>query len=222
MSSERPRLIAQERFLEHRQQLEQLDLPKRFQYIFQHNLWSNEESRSGIGSTMEQTRTLRKEIVALLNMISAKSMLDIPCGDFNWLSQVELGVSYTGADIVPAIIEENQRKFTDSKRQFVCLDATTSALPKADVILCRDCLVHLSNANIDAALNNFRRSGSRYLLMTHFYDVTVNRDIADGDWRAINFTLGPFYLPTPKCLIVENCMEADGAYEDKSLGLWEL
>ena len=149
-------------------------------------------------------------------------MLDIPCGDLHWLNQVDLGVSYTGADIVPDIVESNRQKYTTPNRQFLCLDATTSPLPQADVILCRDCLVHLSFANIHRALSNFRASGSRYLLMTHFYDVTVNRDIADGDWRPLNFTLEPFKFLAPLQLIVENCIEGDGAYRDKALGLWEL
>ena len=186
MSADRPQLIAQQRFLEHQQELAKLDLSKRFDYIFQNNLWGSEESRSGPGSTMIETRTLREDIVALLRGVDATSMLDIPCGDFHWLSQVDLGVSYTGADIVPAIVESNQQKYTTPNRQFLRLDATTSPLPQVDLIFCRDCLVHLSYANVRKALDNFRISGSRYLLMTHFSGLAENYDIADGDWRALN------------------------------------
>ena len=222
MSADRPQLIAQQRFLEHQQELAKLDLSKRFDYIFQNNLWGSEESRSGPGSTMIETRTLREDIVALLRGVDATSMLDIPCGDFHWLSQVDLGVTYTGADIVPAIVESNRQKYTAPNRQFLCLDATTSAFPQVDLIFCRDCLVHLSYANVHKALDNFRVSGSRYLLMTHFSGLVENYDIADGDWRALNFTLAPFNLPAPIRLIVENCIEGGGAYKDKSLGLWKL
>ena len=222
MSDDRPQLIAQQRFLEHQQELAKLDLPTRFEYIFKNNLWGSEESRSGPGSTMIETRTLRQEIVTLLHDIDATSMLDIPCGDFHWLNQVDLGVSYIGADIVPAIAESNQQKYAAPNRRFLCLDATASPLPQVDLIFCRDCLVHLSYANVHKALDNFRASGSRYLLMTHFTGLAENHDIADGDWRALNFTLAPFNLPAPLRLIVENCIEGDGAFKDKSLGLWKL
>ena len=94
--------------------------------------------------------------------------------------------------------------------------------PQVDLIFCRDCLVHLSYANVHKALDNFRASGSRYLLMTHFTGLAENHDIADGDWHALNFTLARFSLPAPIRLIVEICIDGDGAYKDNSLGLWKL
>jgi hypothetical protein len=42
------------------------------------------------------------------------------------------------------------------------LDLTGDPLPRVDVVLCRDCLVHLSFQNIFRAFANLRRSGSRY------------------------------------------------------------
>lgn len=32
----------------------------------------------------------------------------------------------------------------------------------------------------------------------------------------------PFMLPNPLELIIEGCTEDNGAYEDKSLGLWKI
>jgi hypothetical protein len=90
------------------------------------------------------------------------------------------------------------------------------------VILCRDCLVHLSFENIGRAIANFKRSGARVLLTTTFTDIAANADVEDGDWRALNFTRPPFGWPAPETLINEDCLEMDGAYRDKSLGLWRL
>ena len=40
------------------------------------------------------------------------SLLDAPCGDFNWMRHVPLGgVSYTGADVVPELIARNRRDY---------------------------------------------------------------------------------------------------------------
>ena len=50
----------------------------------------------------------------------------------------------------------------------------------------------------------------------------VNFDIENGDWRMLNLQTQPFVLPDPIVLINEQCEEVDGAYKDKSLGLWGL
>ena len=222
MSEERPQIIAQKRFLEHKDELERLDLKGRFEYIFDTNLWGDDQSRSGVGSTLPETETLRREIPRLLQELGARSLLDIPCGDFGWLSLTELGVDYTGADIVEALIAQNTARYRSASRIFVRLDLTADPLPQADVVLCRDCLVHLSYANIRRALDNVKRSGAKYLLVTSFPEAKSNRDIEDGDWRLLNFQLAPFNLPPPARTIVENCIEAGGAYRDKSLCLWPV
>ena len=154
----------------------------------------------------------------------AESLLDIPCGDFNWMSTLGLQLPYTGADIVAAIVEANERRFggPDSGRRFVRLDLTRDPLPHADVVLCRDCLVHLSFANIFRAFANLRRSGARYLLTTTFLDHHENADIEDGDWRILNLEKAPFNLPAPVDVLIEGCREGDGVYADKALGLWEV
>jgi hypothetical protein len=220
MSDERPQIIAQKRFLEYKTELERLDLKGRFDYIFETNLWGDDHSRSGVGSTLPETETLRREIPALLQDLGARSLLDIPCGDFGWLSLTELGVDYTGADIVEALVARNTARYGSANRRFVRLDLTADPLPASDVVLCRDCLVHLSYSNIQRALANGKRSGAKYFLTTSFPEVTGNGDIEDGDWRPLNFQLAPFGLPAPARTIVENCIEAGGAYRDKSLCLW--
>jgi hypothetical protein len=222
MTDKRPQVIAQKRFQEHRETLERMDLRERFEYIHEKNLWSNEESRSGIGSTLVETEALRKGIPALLEELGADSLLDIPCGDFHWLSEISLGVNYIGADIVGALVEANNRRFGGEGRRFVQLDLTLDPLPQANVVLCRDCLVHLCFANINRALENVKNSGARFLLTTHFPEIETNRDIEDGDWRPLNFELPPFRFPSPYRRIVESCEEAGGAYRDKSLGLWRV
>jgi hypothetical protein len=107
-------------------------------------------------------------------------------------------------------------------RRYVVADLTCDPLPACDVILCRDCLVHLSFENISRAIDNFKRSGARFLLTTTFTEIVTNHDVEDGDWRALNFTCPPFGWPAPETLINEECHEMDGAYRDKSLGLWRL
>ena len=49
MPDRRPEVIAQTNFRPHRDTLAQMDLKERFDYILRRNLWSSEESRSGVG-----------------------------------------------------------------------------------------------------------------------------------------------------------------------------
>jgi len=222
MPDNRPDALAQVRFRKHAATMEALSLPERFRYIFVHNLWGGDESLSGLGSSLAETDVLRREIPRLLSAVEARTLLDIPCGDLRWLSQIDFNIDYTGADIVPELVERNQRTYGRPRRRFLRLDLTRDELPQADVVLCRDCFVHLSFANIFRALVNLQRSGSTYLLTTTFPDAKENLDIQDGDWRTLNFTLPPFSFPEPLTKIVEGCQEAGGAYADKSLALWEI
>ena len=195
----------------------------RFTNIVNKNLWGSEESLSGAGSILNQTETIRKEIPILIKEMGIKSVLDVPCGDFNWLSQTELDVEkYIGCDIVPDLITLNWKKFQDRNITFECMDITQITPSKVDLILCRDCLVHLSYKDIFSALRNFKRSNSKYLLTTTFKSRKINRNIFSGGWRPLNLELPPFNFPKAAKIINENCTEADGKYSDKSLGLWDL
>jgi hypothetical protein len=215
--------VAERRFAERADELTQLGLQERFERIYSTNLWSDPQSRSGVGSTLDSTRVLRTELPLALRQLEARVLLDVPCGDFTWMEHVDLsGIEYIGGDIVPSIVEKNQRLHAGESRRFVGLDLTRDILPDADVLLCRDCLVHLSYANIRAVLANIARSSIRYVLMTSFPGRSDNYDVVDGDWRALDFQAPPFSFPEPRLAIVEDCEEEDGSYADKSLLAWRV
>ena len=139
------------------------------------------------------------------------------------MSQVDLcGARYMGGDIVKAIVEKNQQLYGQKNLSFFQFDIINDSLPKADLIICRDCLVHLPLSDACKALHNFTGSNSTFLLTTTFPERSENCDIAPGKWRPINLETKPFCLPQPWKIINEQCSEADGAYSDKSLGLWHL
>ncbi|MBN6038955.1 class I SAM-dependent methyltransferase [Amycolatopsis sp. 195334CR] len=218
---DRPITVAQRNFRRHADELERMGNQERFTYIFESNLWAS-DSVSGPGSEADQTAGLRAGLPGLLARFEVRTLLDLPCGDFGWLSEVELGVErYIGADIVEDLVARNTARY-GRDREFRVLDLTTDDLPMADAVLCRDCLVHLSDDDIRLAIANLRRSGSRYLLTTHFGDTTANTDISTGDWRPLNLCLAPFSFPEPLAVLLEGCTEEGGAYTDKALALWEI
>jgi SAM-dependent methyltransferase len=176
---ERPPVLAHVRFRERAAELRGLPLRELFARIYRTNLWGSACSVSGVGSALDATAALRTEIPRLLDELAARSVLDIPCGDFGWLSQTRLGACrYIGADIVDELVERNTRLYAAPRSgRFMRLDLTGDSLPRVDVVLCRDCLVHLSFQNIFRAFANLRRSGSHYLLTTTFLDHEENEDM---------------------------------------------
>jgi hypothetical protein len=221
----RPTVLANRRFLEHRANLQGHSREFIFNYIYQTNLWGSGESASGVGSEDQATQRLQIEIPRLLRNLDAGILLDIPCGDFGWLSHADLsGVQYIGADIVSELVVQNSARFASghNNRRFLKLDLTNDPLPAADVVLCRDCLVHLPFEDIWGALHNIKKSGSVRLLTTTFTELQKNEDIMTGDWRPLNLQKAPFHFPEPTAYIVEGCIEENGAFTDKSLGLWTI
>jgi hypothetical protein len=193
-----------------------------FTDIYQTNAWNGRESVSGVGSDSNQTVFLVKELSLLLKKLEIASMLDIPCGDFNWMKKVDFTGQYIGADIVEPIIASNQDRYGSPHRKFEVLNIISDKLPKVDLILTRDCLVHLSNQQILKALANIKASGAKYLLATTYLwqSKEFNKNIKTGQWRRVNLHQEPFNLPYPEELIVEgNTWDDD---RDKSLGLWKL
>ena len=215
--------VAERRFAEQRAELSKLGLQERFERIYHTNLWSDPETRSGTGSSLDSTRMLREKLPHALRQLDARVLLDIPCGDFTWMERVDLdGIEYIGGDIVRSIIQANQQEKAAQGRSFIELDLTRDQLPDADVLLCRDCLVHLSYANIARVFENVRPSRIRYILMTSFPGRGDNKNVEDGDWRPLDFAAPPFSLTKPILSIVEECEEEGGSYADKSLCAWSV
>ena len=222
--SQRPPVLAHWRFLEDKESFAGMNLAQRFQRIHDTGLWGAEASTSGLGSEMDATAVLRAELPGLLKKLGVASLLDAPCGDAGWINHADLCVRYAGVDIVPSLIERLQARAAarEIKGEYHLADITTDSLPRCDAVLCRDCLVHLSFANIERAVANFRVCGAIWLIATTFPEWQVNGDCEDGDWRALNFERGPFDWGAPVERVNENCSEAGGGWRDKSLGVWRL
>ena len=224
MKRERPSVLAHERFMADSGSFVGLGMAARFERIAQTNLWGAATSASGLGSEFAATAAVREALPDLLKRLEARSLLDAPCGDAIWIKDCIHELDYTGVDIVASLISANSRRVErgDMTGRFLLADITNDALPRADVILCRDCLVHLSFANIYRAVAQFRASGARWLLTTTFPEWEINVDCEDGDWRALNLQRPPFGWPAPTELINERCGEGEGGWGDTSLGLWSL
>jgi len=187
-----------------------------FTKIYKYNLWGSRESVSGPGSSIYESQELINKLPPLLDLFDIHSILDAPCGDFNWMQNVPLqGRNYIGMDIVGELIQQNNDRYKNESRQFIEKDIVSEPLPKVDLIICRDALVHFPLPQILQALQNFSRSGSGYLLTTHFPYVEHNEEIPIGSWRPLNLCASPFYFKDPIFVIEETTTI-------KTMALWKL
>jgi hypothetical protein len=181
------------------------------------------ESLSGPGSTITQTQFLRPELEVLLGEFGVRSLIDAPCGDFNWMRVVDLsGIDYLGVDVVPALIARNRELYGAFGYRFECADVRKDPLPPADLVLIRDLFFHFPTEDIRSTIRNVRASGIRMLLTTTFTwrSVVANGPIPNGGWRRINLQLPPFDWPAPLRTIVEANQEGPGP--DRCVCLWNV
>ena len=192
-----------------------------FTHIYKTKFWLLGESVSGPGSELRVTQRMRPQLSALIKRFGITSIADAPCGDLHWMRYVDLGeCKYTGYDIVQELIERNIKLFGDTK-EFRHFNLVDNVIEKADLIICRDMLAHLTHEQIVKALRNFKNSGSKYILITTGLTTKDNTpDITTGEVRRINFELPPFNFPRPLALIEEDIpFECE---RGKHLALWFL
>jgi SAM-dependent methyltransferase len=194
--------------------------PYRWKFIayYRDKGWLCEESASGPGSTLQATTAIRKQLRAVIDDLSVKTMIDVPCGDFAWMKTVNLeGIDYLGIDIVPSLVAANMAAYQRDGVRFECRDLMKDPLPKSDLLLCRDCLFHFPSPYIVKAINNMKNSGATFLLTTTFHTLDSNTEISTpGMFRFINLEKPPYSFPRPLLMIDE------GQGNGKSLGLWRL
>jgi hypothetical protein len=197
-----------------------------FTDIHNTNQWKSAGTLSGPGSELTETEDVRNFLPLLIERLGVKIFLDAPCGDFFWMQHVDLGsCKYIGADVVAELVSRNQTNFGSESRDFIVANLMRTPLPKADLILCRDCLIHMSFRDATTTIANFKRSGSKYLLVTTDTSVTANYPIATGEYHQINVELPPFSMGEPIELLRDRRNAARG--EDlidssKALALYRL
>ena len=183
-------------------------LEDRFAHIYKTRLWAlgnPEVPGSGTGSTLTATASVRSELPGLLKSIGTRTLLDVGCGDYNWMRTVGLdGIDYVGVDIVPSLIDENQQKYGNARVAFVQANAVSDPLPAADTVLIREVLFHLSFDDAMAVLRNILSEPRSHLLITTDSDIAFNLDIRSGDWRLLNLQAAPFKFPQPEHSIKES------------------
>lgn len=180
---------------------------KIFQDVYKSALWGNDQSGfcSGLGSVdPDIVQPYCRAVLFFLKAVGKKlNVVDFGCGDFRVGSRLRpYFEKYTACDIVPELIEHHKTQYKDLNVDFRCIDATVEELPEADIIIIRQVLQHLSNADILKLLPKFKKF--KYIIFTDHIPVNrkfvPNVDIHTGghtrmqSGSGLDLTAHPFYL----------------------------
>jgi 2-polyprenyl-3-methyl-5-hydroxy-6-metoxy-1,4-benzoquinol methylase len=188
---------------------------ERFEEIYRIGVWKfgdDQVALSGTGSELGATASIRTRLPEVLTEIKCQRLLDIGCGDWTWMQQIDLPCEYIGADIVPQVIESN-RKYERPGVSFIELNAIEDELPAADVALCREVLFHLSFADGLKLIEKVKHSAKWFIATSD--SIWFNSDIKSGDFRMLNLEARPYRLPKPT-LVIPDEENVPGRY----LGVW--
>ena len=90
---------------------------------------------------------------------------------FEFLDQNKFNYFYTGIDVVEALIKHNAETFKAVNKRFICMNAAADdePLPNGELLIIRQVLQHLSNADIQKILAKTNKF--KFLFITeHIYD----------------------------------------------------
>lgn len=165
------------------------------------------ESASGPGSSLAAAEPALRLLRRVLAERDVGSILDLGCGDWNWMRGLGLPEAGTGrklryegwdasADLVAQLQADHGRP---GEIDFLLRDITTAPLPQVDLVILRDVLFHMPVALATDLLARLRQS-TRFLLSTSFLGMERNDDIQAylpiNGWgfHRINLNVAPFDL----------------------------
>ena len=187
------------------------DMTAVFSDVYANNAWvvaADQDSLSGEGSTSLATSDLLQHLSAFLADIGCRKLVDVGCGDFNWMRNLKGDFDYLGIDVVPDLIDSNNARYANDRRKFICLDATLSQIPTGDVAICREVLFHLSFRDGMRLLRNLKEADFKYVMITSDQSIWFNSDIRNGDYRRLNLMRPPFRLPKPYVELPDDKVDA--------------
>ena len=123
---------------------------------------------SGTGSILKNNLTLIEWLSTFIKRNNIQSMLDVPCGDMQWIPELlkKSQVKYLGIDYIDYLIESNQNSYPSLT--FLCKDILTdnfSTLNRFDLLLCKDLVQHCDKTELNSLLYNLKHINAKFKLV---------------------------------------------------------
>jgi SAM-dependent methyltransferase len=149
---------------------------------------------SGNGSLPSLTKSYRHFIERFIHNNHITSVVDYGCGDWQFSKLIDWqGATYLGLDIVASVVENNTKLYGSDTVSFKHVTGNEKSLPKADLLIIKDVLQHMSEADIKQFLE---RHAHRYpyVLITNCVlpAKDINASIHTGEFRPLDLRQKPF------------------------------
>ncbi|WP_045475152.1 class I SAM-dependent methyltransferase [Winogradskyella sp. PG-2] len=178
--------------------------------IYEQHLWGGKDLDFYSGEGSHNPEIIQPYLDAVRSFLKSHkgklTVCDLGCGDFNIGKQLyKYSKKYVSVDIVETLIERNKKLYKQENLEFQCLDISRDELPKADCIILRQVLQHLSNKEIQSIVNKL--INYKYIILTEhipFGNFEPNKDkIASQGIRlkqnsGVNLLEAPFNLKVLK------------------------
>ena len=173
------------------------------QQVYDMKLWGGAAFDFYSGSGSHDLKIIKPYLDNIINFLSAHNnsliVCDLGCGDFNIGKHLtKYTKKYIAIDIVENLIERNKTLFKDHNLEFQCLDIVEDEFPKADCIILRQVLQHLSNSEIDKITKKLARY--KYVILTEHLPMgnfSPNVDIISGQGIRLKQNSGVNLLEAP-------------------------
>ena len=173
---------------------------------------TGEKFRSGSGSHDEKIIVPYIEtLIPLITNNNIRNIVDLGCGDF-WIMRHVLeaffnagyNFFYTGIDVVEDLVNYNATRFKHPNIRFICRDAAADdePLPDGELLIIRQVLQHLSNADIKKILS--KTDKFKFLFVTESIyespDAIFNIDMNSSSSIRLYHKSGVYLEESPYCI----------------------
>lgn len=196
-----------------------------FSDIYQIQWWGKADSATPFfsGSGSHDSEAVDPYVAAIRQFIAETfltppDVADLGCGDYNIGRQIRnVTDHYIACDIVPELIEYNQRAYASDNVDFCALDIVSEKLPEADVVFVRQVLQHLDNERIMYVVPKLYQY--KWAVVTEHLpfqeDFVPNLDIWTGSVRllvdsGVDLTKPPFQLQHHGATVLSESLAKDG------------
>lgn len=185
--------------------------PDIFDKIYENSYWGK---GSGGGSSPEATQPYKVFLEDFIRQYNIKSIVDLGCGDWQFSQFLDFSsATYIGIDASKNVIKNNQQSFSRPGVSFDNLPGDYKELPSADLLICKDVLMHLSTEGVRDILSilpNFKYAlitndipcvsafGEILLKLRYPFFPVNNKEIKTGDYRTLDPTQRPYNLKLKK------------------------
>ena len=178
--------------------------------IYDQKLWGGKDFDFYSGEGSHDPKIVNPYLNSVISFLKVHNnsleVCDLGCGDFNIGKHLSpFTKKYIAVDVVEDLITRNKKLYQETHLEFACLDISKDELPKADCIILRQVLQHLSNAEILDITKKL--TAYQYIILTEHLptdEFTPNKDIISGQGIRLKQNSGVNLLEPPFNLKIKN------------------